>query len=95
MTWYKVTMSVEQVANGKHMTLQDQFTSIFMAVGAPKDMALFSGMLSNKGLDIYFSPGSVSYAKGLIDSYSGTPCDKPDKKLPLLVGRSNAMDKLL
>jgi len=95
MKWHKVAMLVEQVVNGEHMRLQDEFAVIFMAVGGPKDMALFSGIVSKEGLDIYFSPGSISHTKALINTYGGIPCEKPlDKNLALLVGHSDARDRL-
>jgi hypothetical protein len=97
MTWYKVEMSLEQVANGEHIVLQNQFEGLFMAARGPKDMALFgSAFDSSEQIHLYFSPGSISHAKALIDSYGGSPCDKPsDKRLALLVGHADAMDRLV
>ena len=87
MHWYKVSMTTEQVINGEHGKVQNDFEKLFISAGGPKDMVLFGSLLSPDGLDLFFSPHAYSYAKDLIDSYGGVPCENPPpKETPLLVG---------
>ena len=102
MKWYKVKMSADEVTAKGIVKLQDKFMKLFLGARKQEDMALFSSLslrsedAEDGGVEIYFSPGSVSYAKELIDSYNGQPCEKPTKgKVGLLVGVSNAIDLLL
>ena len=55
MPWYKVAMSVGDVAGGKAMRLQEQFEKIFIGNMAPEEAAMFGAMdvMSN---DYFFSP---------------------------------------
>lgn len=98
MPWYKVVMSSIEVAKGKHSELQKAFEALFMAAGAPKEMALFSsGLAGRDNLEIYFSPGSIEYARILLELYQGQSCERPTegKKPALLVGHADAREKLL
>ena len=97
MSWYKIILSVEQVSNGKHKKIQDEFGDIFMRAGGPKGVALFSSnFLPGDTLEIYFSPEASQLSKHLIDAYSGVPCDVPTRKdAGLLVGHDSAKEDLL
>jgi len=95
MTWHKVTMNSEQVANKLHSKLQNQFKTLFMDVKAPIDMALFSSNFSsNDEINIYFSPGSIQYASSIISQYGGVKCDQPNEKPSLLVGHADASNQM-
>ncbi len=100
MSWYKVSFSTNQVVSGEHERLQNKFEALFMAMAAPKDMALFSALFHARGedkmLDIYFSPGAIDYSNSLIREYSGTPCEKPSRdRLAFLVGHADAIERLI
>jgi hypothetical protein len=90
-SWYKATLSQDEVARSKNSSLLSAFTKIFLSNRCPKDAA----MLSNPDPPyfpaiFYFSPGAVTIAKDLIKSYSGVECDAPSRKgLTLLVGTSD------
>ena len=90
-SWYKVTLSQEQVAGMKHISLQSAFAKIFFSSGSPKDAA----MLTNPEPPyfpavFYFSPGASSIAEDLIKSYSGIECNAPERQgLIPLVGTSD------
>ncbi len=97
MSWHKITMSVEQVANSEHAQLQDQVEQIIMAAGAPRDVTMFSsGLSGNDGLSIYFSPAASTLLEVLINSHNATTCDAPSSEnLALLIGHADAKDYLL
>ncbi len=93
MSWHKVTLSTEQVENQEYLNIQRQFNALFIAAGAPKDMALFSGnLLGQDERHMYFPPGSLPYANSIISLYGGVECDKPIEKPTLLVGQAKATD---
>ena len=96
MAWHKVLISVDQVVSGIEIQIQNQFEILFMAAGTPKDMALFGSGIKDHGVELYFSPGALQYAKGLIQLYNGTECEKPTANdIALLVGHADARKRLL
>lgn len=89
MGWYKVQMSMDEVAEGSGMLLQDEFARLFREAVAPRDMALFSG--TSGGLGNYFlSPGAEPYTADLRATYGATECERPSGEMVLLVGHSDA-----
>ena len=96
MSWHKVSLTADQVVKSVEIKLQEQFNALFVAAGGPQDMAMFASSLESNGVVIFFSPGSLPFAKPLIDTYGGTPSQKPDPKgVALLVGHTDAKDRLL
>jgi hypothetical protein len=98
MSWYKVTLLPKDVGiGGKAKVLQDRFEALFMASSAPKDVAMFTNHDEDfAGYFYYFSPGAVTIAKDLIESYSGITCAPPVRdEVNLLVGHSGAREALL
>ena len=86
MQWYKCILSNDQIVSGEHYNLQKAFKELFIALSAPKDMALFGDRkLSEKDHEFYFSPASYDYAEALISKYRGEPCEKPDSDSVVLL----------
>lgn len=78
MTWYRVTLSDEDISAMRQFELQNAFAVIFADHDAPKDAGMFEG----KGLgshDYYFSPGAVTIAILLINHYGGVQCSAPPR----------------
>jgi hypothetical protein len=99
MSWFKVSLTNEQVAEENLIKLQENFMRLYRENYAPEGMALFSGKpeLEDNQLihPVYFSPASVQFAQTLIYSYSGTPCEQPgEEDMSLLVGRRSDFDLL-
>jgi hypothetical protein len=94
--WYKVTLTQQEIAGLKNLTLQNAFQAIFMGNGGrPKDAAMFTHIETTFPADFFFSPSAVNIAKNLIGQYSGTPCPKPNNdELSLLVGTSESRQLL-
>ena len=96
MSWHKVFLSVDQILARVQFQLQDQFEVLFMIAGRPKDMALFSGPMTDDGVALYFSPGAAKYAQGLIEQYNGSKCEKPTgPDIALEVGHHASIKRLL
>jgi hypothetical protein len=92
MPWYKVTLSHEDIAVRRGITLQESFADLFVAYGAPKGAAMFSN--PTIGIhEYYFSPAAAELAEVLIAGYSGVPCDAPTRKeVHILVSHAGAED---
>ncbi len=92
MDWFKVTLSVSDVAAGRAITLQNRFIELFAAAGAPKDAGMFESndvMLN----DYYFSPGAVAFALALIEAHSGETCGAPARsEVRILAANTGAED---
>ena len=59
MSWYKVRMSVDDIAQGKHVHLQNAFESIFRVMGTPADAAMFGNRDVAEDYTYFFSPGAA------------------------------------
>jgi hypothetical protein len=98
MSWFKVYLTYEQAAANEHIKLQKDFHKLCFEKQTTEGMALFSGKYEwdNQVLyPFYFSPASVQFAKTLISSYSGAPCEQPKKEyMKLLVGKPVDFDLL-
>ena len=96
MPWYKVCLSLDDVTGGLEFKIQDEFKAVFMASSGPRDAALFSGMLDDGGIEMFFSPEASQIGKTLIDKYQGKECEKPAVgKLALLIGHDDARSRFL
>ena len=96
MTWHKVSLTPNQIEAKELVKLIDKFVQLFIAAGKPKEMVLFAEKeLSNDDQLIYFSPVCLDKAASLISSYSGTPCEKPEREsLSRLQGGTVDFDSL-
>jgi hypothetical protein len=96
MSWYKIPLSADQIANNLESQIQDDFQKLFFAAHGPKDMALFASQLSIREPALYVSPGSLPIAEGLVRKHGGVPCEKPEKNdVALLVGNQSDIDRIL
>jgi len=98
-SWYKITLSNEDLAAGKHMKLQDEFEAIFVSLFASSeppssDFAMFGNRkFSRNNHNFFFSEKAMSspLLQLLMRAYSGVPCERPMKDdVSLLVGHANS-----
>ena len=99
MRWYKIALTAGQSAQREASRLQGQFEKAFMAVGGPKDAAIFSSTPlrdeTAEIIELYFSPKAYKLAKLFLKEYSGQFCEKPDKRKVDLVAGFPTARKLL
>lgn len=88
MAWMKISLPRTGSELIEWKRIQDSFEEIFMVQGAPADAALFADRSSiGPEVNLYFSPGSVSFSMALLDLYRAEQCDRPSPdSLTLLVG---------
>lgn len=94
MGWYKAALPASQLN-----LLAEQFDKLWMAAGHPRDMALFGiralGEISGEEVEVYFSPGSLKYAKELIERCQGLECEQPPaSNLALIAGHQDVVKGL-
>jgi len=80
MSWYKVTLSPTDIAEGRQVHLEDACYAVFVKAEAPKEAGV--GMFSLKDETqyvFYFSPSAAQVAMPLIDRYGGVPCEAPKR----------------
>lgn len=76
MNWYKVTFSNQDVADRKHMALQNAFINILMTSGRPRGAGMYQS--TEFGVSEYFfSPAAAQIALPTILSYAGVECAAP------------------
>ena len=57
MGWHKVTITKEEIAQGRPFEIQKAFEHIFLKLGGNKELALLgSGYNSDDTVNIYFTP---------------------------------------
>jgi len=95
ISWYKVTVSAEDVPRAVSAIIQYEFCALFNAAGDPENAAMFSTQVLNTGAELYFSPGARRIAKSLLKQYGGVPCEKPSCAIYLMVGHPAAKVKLI
>jgi len=96
MSWYKISLTKDQVANHQGNRLIDEFQEIYSEEDAPEEMALFSGNDLTEGRTYYFSPGAVKYVLIILSFYTGSKCDAPlYEEVSLELGTGDAKDRLL
>lgn len=75
--WFKVTLTSQEVSDGKHNTLNSAFRDIFLQTVVPAGAAMFQ-KAGSFGCEYLFSPVAASIGVPLIAAYRGQPCDAQD-----------------
>jgi hypothetical protein len=76
MSWQKITLSTNAVANGDGSRLQHAFSELFMIAAAPIEAGMFGSKDVGRN-DYFFSPEASRLAQSLILSFGGIFCDPP------------------
>jgi hypothetical protein len=90
MPWYQVLLPPNQTANMGN--IQEQFFAAHIAAGAPEDMAMFGGVLSDDGTPLYLSPATANYAVGeaFLRVVRAVQTERPPQDISFLVGHAVA-----
>ncbi len=97
-SWNRIKMSNADLTLGKPSKLQDEFEDIFMLSKPTKEFAMFGNRRFESDNHVfYFSAEAVKspLVKILMNKYSATPCEQPQKnEVSLLVGYADSWDIL-
>jgi len=100
MDWYKITLTQDQVAEGKIAEIQDKFLEVFVISKSREGLVLFaaSKFEDHNFTELYFTPECYENPalKMIITQSNGKPCEKPEiRGLALLLGYAKHANKLL
>lgn len=87
-TWFRISLSGEQVAAGHFERIRDSFTDLFIAAGSPAGTAMFTVPGDDGGIDLYVNPSAVDVAQDFLKQNSAIACPPPlnEGGLTLVVG---------
>jgi hypothetical protein len=80
MTWFKVTLTHEQIRKGGLIGLSREVQSISQGLADTERFVVFIGKMTQKGVTLFFTPDSVPHLSGLLSRYDGELCEKPSIK---------------
>ncbi|MGA2171522.1 MAG: hypothetical protein ABSG82_00730 [Sedimentisphaerales bacterium] len=100
MNWYKISLTTDQVTDGKIAEIQDKFLEVFMISKNREELVLFasSKFEVQNFTELYFTPECYGNPamKIIITQNNGKPCEKPELRgLALLVGYAKHAKELL
>ena len=87
-TWFRITLSKAEVADGHVGRIQDAFEELLDDPHAPSGAAMFGLALSDDSEILYFTPSAAELAEKLLKANGGVACEPPvnEGKMVLLVG---------
>ncbi|WP_432823526.1 hypothetical protein [Trichloromonas sp.] len=77
MSWYHVSLSPEEVAEGLVQECSSDFSAAFTAANAPRMMAFFQRESQGGGLELFFTPDCGEHAASVLEKWNCSPCDPP------------------
>ena len=80
--WY---IGLSDPAAGDLGQLQDEFTAMWTALGAPNGVAMFADRRSRRAIHAYFTPEAGARLPVLMQRYGARRCDPP-KEAAFLTG---------
>ena len=88
-TWFRITLSREQVAAGHISRIEEAVAALFAAAGSPPGAAVF-GLPHDQGEDLFFTPPAAVLAEDVLHANGGVPSAPPvdEGDVSLLVGHS-------
>ncbi len=77
MPWYHVRLSIDDLATGKHIRLQNAFETLFLAMHTPTGAAMFSNLDVKDDYSYYFSPPCAVFFAGVLSQFGASACTRP------------------
>ena len=87
MPWYKKSLTMQEIIEGKNEEIRKDFSYIFRTMNfRPRNMFLIS-ITKKEGVELYISPSSVFHVMRIMEKHSFTPDSHPNGgKITLIVG---------
>jgi hypothetical protein len=80
LSWYRVVLSFDDIAAGRHIALLSAFNSLLVSAGFPsKGTAILEAIDHDSEHVYYFTPDAAAMAAPLIAHYSGVACAAPGR----------------
>ena len=97
-TWYKATVTKSQILAGQQSKTMREFEAIFMALLAPKDMAMFGGnnpISENQQFFFAIPENTEMVTKLFLSKNAAEQCPRPkESECSLLVGNADSFELL-
>src|SRR5579864_5733498 len=93
-SWYCVHLDTSDIARNWHGILLSRFETFFLALKGPRDMAMFTTPMDERGATLYFSPGTAQ-APAFIRLANAAICDGPCLPVTRIAGHPMAEDLFL
>jgi len=87
MPWYKKTLTMQEIIEGKNEEVRKEFSYIFRTMNfRPKNMLLIS-VTKEQSVEFYISPSSAFHVMPVIEKHSFVSGNHPGEgKIALIVG---------
>ena len=80
MPWYHVRLSMDDLAKGKHIRLQNMFETLFLSRGEPPGAAMFVNGDAQDDYTYSFSPPCTVFFTVVFAWFGASPCAPPVRK---------------
>ena len=78
MDWWKIDIRNEDVWDGRHTALVNEFESLWDSAGMPRNLPLFASRDFGSECSYYFPQTTTRVEAPLLSKYRVTTCQKPD-----------------
>jgi len=94
--WHRIRLSAKDLADGKQLSLLDQFAELYQRMSTPVDVAMFCTSPHNGNVDVYVTPATEKHPLGemFIRVSGAQPCARPADSLILSVGHDEMREKV-
>jgi hypothetical protein len=96
LQWHRIRLNAEDVADGRQLSLLDQFADLYTRMQAPAEVAMFCSSPQRGNVDVYVTPATEKHPLGeMFLRVSGAkPCPRPVDVLILSVGHEEMREKV-
>ena len=77
MPWYHVRLSIDDLASGKHIRLQNMFAALFLSRGEPAEAGMFVNSNAEDDYTYYFSPPCAVFCAVVLSQFGASACARP------------------
>jgi len=77
MPWYKVYFSLDDIATGTHIRLQNRFETLFLRRGKPAGAAMFGNGDAKDDYTYSFSPPCAVFCADMFAEFAASECKAP------------------
>jgi hypothetical protein len=96
MPWYQVRLSIDDLATGKQIRLQNAFETLFLDMHTPTGAAMFGNLDVKDDYSYYFSPQCAVFFAAVLSSFGAAECAPPSRQSAVfLVGDVGAPGDVL
>jgi len=77
MPWSHVRLSIDDLALGKHIRLQNMFETLFLSRGEPAEAVMLVNSNAEDDYTYYFSPPCAVFFAGVLSQFGASACTRP------------------